>query len=418
MSQYFERALFHFQHARMDEAQNEVRRGLAEDPNDGRLHALLALALSDQEQWTEATEEARTAIHLAPDQAFSYYAMACVLSARNQLEKAGKAIRQAIRLDPYHAHFFATLASIEFQQRQWTETLQAAEQGLQIDAEHVGCRNMRTAALIKLGRKSEARASVDATLADDPEGETAHVNKGWLLLESNQHKEALEHFREALRANPLSESAKAGLIEALKARYLIYRLLLRYFLWMSKLSRQAQWGVIIGLYVGFRVLRSIARAQPALAPLVWPLLIAYMAFALLTWLSVPLFNLALRLNKYGRFALSRSQRVASNWVGSALVCALGCGVAAFVFSSAALAFAAAYFALLMIPLSGTFQCDQGWPRTVMGAYTGLLAAVGAAAILGMSFCLQFGSPCLLLFILGVVAFSWVGNAFSQVTPTR
>ena len=83
---------------------------------------------------------------------------------------------------------------------------------------------------------------------------------------------ALEHFREALRLNPSLEWARAGLVEALKARYPVYGLLLRYFLWMSTLSRRAQWAVILGA-CSFRALRAVATNNPALAPWITPLLV-------------------------------------------------------------------------------------------------------------------------------------------------
>ncbi|MDB5311521.1 MAG: tetratricopeptide repeat protein [Gemmataceae bacterium] len=46
---------------------------------------------------------------------------------------------------------------------------------------------------------------------------------GWALLHARQPAEALTHFREALRLDPTNEWARDGLIEALKARYWVYR---------------------------------------------------------------------------------------------------------------------------------------------------------------------------------------------------
>ena len=56
-------------------------------------------------------------------------------------------------------------------------------------------------------------------------------------MHAGDFRGALEHFREALRLNPSPEWARAGLVEALKARY-PSAASLRYFLWMSTLSRR------------------------------------------------------------------------------------------------------------------------------------------------------------------------------------
>ena len=57
--------------------------------------------------------------------------------------------------------------------------------------------------------------------------------------------------REALRIAPENEYARHGLVEALKARHLVYRMMLAYFLWMARLSSKARWAVVIGALVLF-----------------------------------------------------------------------------------------------------------------------------------------------------------------------
>src|SRR5206468_3894993 len=147
----------------------------------------------------------------------------------------------------------------------------AAEQGLQLDPEHVGCANLRAMAMVKLGRKAEAGATIDAALAKNPDNALTHANQGWTLLEKGDAKKALEHFCEALRLDPENAWARHGIVEALKARNLIYAVMLKYFLWMSKLSRQAQWAIILIGYFGNQMLGSMARTNPRLAPWVLPL---------------------------------------------------------------------------------------------------------------------------------------------------
>ena len=199
-----------------------------------------------------------------------------------------------------------------------------AEQGLQHDAEHVGCNNARAMALTRLGRTAEAGQTLASALEREPENAWSHANLGWASLHEGDSKKALEHFREALRLDPTEDYAKAGLVEALQARNPIYGLMLRYFLFMSRLSGRAQWTFIIGAYLINRMLRGLARSNPQWAPWIMPVLVAYIAFVVLTWISQPLFNLLLRLNRYGRHALSDDQRRGANLVGILFFLALVC----------------------------------------------------------------------------------------------
>jgi hypothetical protein len=274
---------------------------------------------------------------------------------------------------------------IHIDQKQWAEGLAAAERGLALDAEHVACTNLRAIALVKLGRKAEAGATIEAALARNPENAITHANQGWTLLEQGEPARALEHFKEALRLEPGNEWARAGIVEALKARYFVYSLMLRYFLWMAKLSPQVQWGILIGGYFANRMLGQASKGFPALAPWIWPLRILYLAFVVLTWTADPLFNLLLRLNRFGRLALTEEQTRASNWVGTCLLLALvslaACVAIGF---KGPLVMAPLVFGLLVIPVAGAFNCSAGWPRRTMAGYAAVMAIVGVLA-LGLAF---------------------------------
>ena len=72
---------------------------------------------------------------------------------------------------------------------------------------------------------------------------------------------------------------------------------------------------------------EVAKSVPALEIFVWPLLIAYALFAMSTWVIEPLTNLLLRFNKFGRYVLSREEKISSTLTGLALLIALCGGVA-------------------------------------------------------------------------------------------
>jgi tetratricopeptide (TPR) repeat protein len=378
---HFERALLLFDQSRFDLAETELRQTLAEEPDHALAHAFLALCLCDRKEFQLATAEAETAIHLSPDLAFAHFALARVFQSRHRVDEALEAIREAIRLEPLDADYHAELASLRLEQRLWPEALAAAEEGLRCDAEHTNCINLRAMALVKLGRKKEAGQTIDAALARNPENSMTHANQGWTYVEKGEYEKGLEHFREALRLDPENDWARQGILEALKARHWIYALMLRYFLWMSKLSRGVQWGIILGLYFLQRILSAVARTNPELKPFITPLLFLYLIFVVLTWIANPLFNLLLRLNRFGRLALSREQTISSNFLGACLALSLACLAASVVTGQGGFFLGAIVAGLLCMPVAGIFKCHAGWPRTVMTVVTVLLLLAGLGAVL-------------------------------------
>jgi tetratricopeptide (TPR) repeat protein len=282
-------------------------------------------------------------------------------------------------------------------------------------------------ALVKLGRKSEAGATIEATLARDPDDAFSHANKGWTLLEEGRRREAMTHFRESLRLNPSNDWARSGLVEALKAGNPLYAVMLKYFLWMAKLPDGARWGIILGGYFGNRLLGGFAKSNPEWAPWILPVRVLYIAFALLTWLAHPFFNLMLFLHPMGRHALDDDQRAQATWVGLSMGLALA-SVAAWLLIPRQGDFlvSALVFGLLMLPISAIFICHPGWPRLVMIAITLGLAAAGTFAVVVICI-LQPGKNSALdsaawaafgLFALGVFLSQWIANWLATQRPAR
>lgn len=426
MDPQYERALILHQQRRFADAERELKQILSSDPHNANAHAMLGLCLAEQQNLSQATAEADAAVGLAPDMSFAHYVRARVLLDRNRPEEAGAAINEALRLDSFNPDYYAMLASIRFNQRRWPDALQAAENGLSITADHSSCANLRAMALVQLGRRDEAGAAIGQSLARDPHNAVTHANQGWALLNKGEHKKALEHFREALRLDPELDWARSGMVEALKARHLVYRIMLRYFLWMGRMRQAMQWGIIIGLYVAFQLITSVAQSHPELAPILWPLVIAYLIFAYLTWIASPLFNLLLRLNRFGRYALSKQQRVASNWIGISLLGGIVCLIAWRVTGQFALLISSIYFLLMVLPLAGVFRSPLGWPRWVMIAYSAAMALLGAAVIAIVATAGEMVSDAQAhrvnmmcsAFLIGIFVEGWIANLLAGVRVKR
>ena len=420
MPPHLQRALLLFDQGRLELAERELRLALAAEPAAPHARALLALCLLQREDYAGATAEAEGAVGLAPDFPFAHYVLGRVFLGRNRPREALAAATEAVRLDPTDADYCLLLARIHFHESAWAAALDAARRGLEQEPEHVGCTNLEAMALVKLGRPAEAGRTIQRALAREPDNSLTHANQGWTCLEARQPKQALEHFRESLRLDPQNEWARHGIVEALKAQHFLYAWMLRYFLAMAKLRDRAQWGIILGAYFGNQMLGGLARSHPGLAPWIQPVRILYLVFVLLTWLSSPLFNLVLRLNRFGRLALAEEETVASNWLGAFLAGALLAFAGYLVTDRESLLVLAGVAAFLVLPLTGVFKVTSGWPRWVMIAYTVFTGGLGLAAVGVAEYFLhsdphqaraglQLFSDLIGTFVVAVLASTWVLN---------
>jgi tetratricopeptide (TPR) repeat protein len=402
-----ERSTLLLEQSRFDLAEKELRRQLTEDHQDALAHSLLAFCLLKQGRLPEAEREARESVSLAPDEPFSHFHLGQVLDHRERLDQAAAAFQEAIRLDPEEADYPAALASIRVQQRRWDEALAATDQGLQLEPDHDGCINLRALILTQTGKTDEAHSTLDDALARDPDNAFTHANRGWTLLRESRPAPAIEHFREALRLDPSMEYARIGIVEAMKARNPIYRPILRFFLWMGSLQGRSQMWLILGLFFGVRLLRGVAKAQPALAPVIYVVIALYLVFVLLTWVADPLFNLLLRLDRFGRLALSREQVQSSNWFGGVLGLALVALAAGLATGSETLLLVALGAGALILPVTATFRCRPGWPRWTMAGYTALIVLLMSVALYRGAVAGFIGFA-----LIGSVLSTWIGSGLS------
>ena len=401
------RAQILMQQSRYEEAGNILKDLLRQEPNNVYVLALLAQVELLQDRAGRAEELISSAIGLSPDTGYLYYIKARIHLQRDQYNEAEKFLREAISLDPGQADYFALLASVKLTRKQYAEALDLAEEALGRDAENILGANIRSAALLKLNRKEEFLQAMEGALSHDPNNAYTHANYGWGLLEKGNHREAMNHFREALKNDPGSASAQSGMMEALKARYLFYRLFLRYSFFISNLAAKNQWVVIIGFYLVSRVLGSLAERYEGLQLFLTPILVLMALFAFSTWVIMPLSNLFLRFNTYGQYLLGKQEKMSSNFVAASLLVCLGGLVMYFVSSQPAWLTVALFGFAMMIPLSALFSLKNH--NNKMMIYTLVMFLLGA---LGIYTAFSTGAPFNLfttLFLIGFVGYQWIAN---------
>ncbi len=401
------RAQILMRQSRFEEAGTILKDLLRQEPNNVYLLALLAQVELQQEHAARAEQLINSAIGLSPDTSYLYYIKARIALQNEQYNEAEKHLQQAISIDPGEADYFALMASVKLTRKQYAQALEMAEEALDRDAENILGANVRSTALLKLNRKDEFYQAMEGALAHDPNNAYTHANYGWGLLEKGDHEKALGHFREALKNDPHYAYAQGGMMEALKARYLFYRLFLRYSFFISNLTAKYQWVVIVGFYVVSRALNSLSENNPALQPFLMPVLIVMALFAFSTWVIAPLSNLFLRFNMYGKYLLDKREKMSSNFVAGSLLVCLG-GLAGYLATdrSAWLIVALVGFAM-MIPLGTMFSVKNHHPKLVI--YASVMLLLG---LLGIYTAFRQGdiyNTFTALFLFSFIAYQWIAN---------
>lgn len=374
---FLKRGLLLFEQRRYDLAEKEFVQELQFDPTNCTAHAYLAMALLELKRYPEATRAAERAIESEPDNGLGYYAQARVYRRRNHPQKAEAAINQALGLRPDDAGFLALAAALAVDRRDWDEALRLAGEGLACDPDSSNCHNLRALAMIRKGQVQPAREALLELLQRDPQDPMTLANLGWVALQRSQRKEALDYFSRSLTEDPEDEYARDGLLEAMRLAYPLYGFVLRYMLWMARLSDKAQWAVMVGLYFLRQALEEIAKTHRGLRPLITAILWTMNIFNYLTFTARPLTTLLLRLNPYGRRILNQDEIDESNIIGLALAGAGGFYLAHYMTGRTVWMLASLVMFTIVYPASNIYNCEKGWRRTLMGVFTAVLLFIGA-----------------------------------------
>ena len=405
--QLINRAHILIQQNRYKEAEGILADVIGTDPNNSRLLGLYSDVLLELGKNKQAEAMISNAIGLTPDFDFLYYIKARVMLRLKKYDQAENSLEEAITLDPSEADYYALWASIKLARKQFDDALQLADRSLELDPENILGLNTRSTALLRLNKKDESLSTIEGALNEDPNNAFTHSTLGWNLLENGDHKKALVHFKEALKNDPNFEFAQAGMVEALKARYFLYRWFLKYAFWMSKLTAKYQWGVIIGFYILFRVLRGVAERSEALQPYLTPLLVLLALFAFSTWVINPISNLFFRLNTYGKHLLNKKEMLSSNFVALSAVFLIAGLVLYAWFGEAKWLTVAAFGLAMMVPFSVMFAPSTYKYSLVI--YAGAMFFIGIVAIAITFNGGEIFNMYSTIFVFGFIAFQWIAN---------
>jgi len=313
-----DRALALCELGRLEDAEEALREALREEPEDPLAHGILALVLVDLDHAEEALRSASRTVALAPELSLGHVGRAQALLSLERFEDAEASANEAIRLDPEDSDPWVLLTAAQLGQGRWDDAISAADRALSLEPESETAHGLRAVALSMSEGGADWEEAAGKTLAVAPGSALAHALSGHAHLVRGGEREAAERFREALRLDPESELAQAGLAHAMKASHPLFRPFFRFFLWQERLSRGWRIAITVGPILLVKALRPAADN-----PFVIALIALWIAFVAVTWLSVPIANLALRFSPVGRAVLPADQKRSSAvflvFVGAALL---------------------------------------------------------------------------------------------------
>jgi tetratricopeptide (TPR) repeat protein len=415
-----ERARLLMEQNRHGMAQDLLIQTLALDPDHARAHTWLALCVcQNRDRLKEATAEAERGVHLAPDDPIAHYVLAVVWQKRNEIAKALASIHEAIALYPVDADFHGIRSQLLGQQEKWQEALDAASEGLQFDPDNELCTTIRTLALERVGRVIDAKFQAEESLRQNPDSTWAHSSHGWAMLQQGHFKEAQQSFAEALRLDPSNELARGGMIQSLNSSNFVYRWMHLLLIRISRLGTRNVWILMIGLWIGMRLLNSYAKAHPEFAPWIQPILLCYLFLVTMSWLMVPLFNTMLRFHSFGKYLLSNSEKWSSNLIAAALGLAVLIGtVSSVMYGEWFLLFVAFLSGVwLSIAIVVPFQCDAKWARLIGIIVAGLFTLSFLLITVPMLFGLII-PDLFFAYAIGIMIYGFAGQALILAPAKR
>ncbi|WP_062992638.1 tetratricopeptide repeat protein [Nocardia anaemiae] len=377
-------------------AEHALRVALIREPQHVESHAVLAIALSRQNEHAAALAEAKEAIRLAPHWWYPHYVAGTVLHGAHRKDDALRAARAAQYFDPRVPAIWTLLARIHMAREEWRLSAQAARAGLTHDPHNAELVSLMTMALSEIGAPG-AMASAAQAVRLDPEDPLAHFAYGYAAMATRDIDKAVSAFQEALRLDPSMDVARQQLVEALKRRNPVYRGMV----WLQKENMGEAIAPLVAKTLHWGLLWAICWAQ-------------WTVGALLTW----------RLSRDTEHRqILRGNDLHAAWL-SLLALAVGAvmlvGGIAYNHPETGIAAAGLATLALVTPIQETFATPTQPARRILGCWTILLVAALATslgiAVIPASPDELGASPVLVM--LAALASVWVAHTIRRVFKRR
>jgi tetratricopeptide (TPR) repeat protein len=177
----------------LDAALNKALTGVRLDPQESRCHRFLVIIHLLRREFDLAEHHARLGLAINPNDADQMSVMGLVMTVRGRPKDALVWHEKAIRLNPFHPPFYDHgLGKALYLMRRYVEAIQAYTR---IPGSNHSIRVQLAACLAYAGQIVEAKARVDALLAERPDlGAADYVQRDFVF----ERPKDREHFREGL----------------------------------------------------------------------------------------------------------------------------------------------------------------------------------------------------------------------------
>ncbi len=384
--------------SRYEDAKRELETFLSTNPTDYYARKAYVITLLNCGENDLARERCEALLAEYPESTDTLHLSIEIDLADEYYNKAESKVDLLKEMSALDEDTFLLEAKVKMGQRNYDKALLATNQALEYDANNIEALNLKIALEGQLG-KPHSEDSIKHALELNPEDPYTIANHAYQLLRNGQAEAALERAAEALEKDPNNAFAQQVMAEALRSKFWLYRMFFNYSQFVSRLTEKGSWTFIIGIYIGYRIIRNLARQYPILLPLVY--LIA--GLFILSWLIEPIANLYLYFNKYGKLLLDKDDAKMALSAGAALGIALVSiglyfGIGGDLFLSLALV-----AGLSAIPLSSYLSPTKKSNQQKLTWFTFGLIGIGLLSLLP-----NLGAL-LIVFMLGVFAYQWVIN---------
>ena len=186
---------------------------LKENPGDAGAKNLKAELALDRGEIDQAWGELQAIVNANPNNAVYRYNLGRASMLKGDLEGARREFEQAIRIDPRLSRAQLGLAQLGIARRDYSEAIAKADVALSFEPRNSGARLVRTAGLVGLGRRDEARKELEAILASEPDSPDALFQMGVINNIEKKYKEAEAAYRRCHALSPTNARCLMGVVE-------------------------------------------------------------------------------------------------------------------------------------------------------------------------------------------------------------
>lgn len=189
---------------RLPEAENLFMEGLRASPNNPAILHSLGVLKSRLGKTGEAAELLRRAAELDPANPTVFSNLGKVLLTLGLLDEAQAACMEALRLNPEYSAGYRNLGSVLWEKDLLDDALEAFHAAIRFSETPPDVPLLKAIATIlqRLGKKDEATLTYKMALMVEPDNADVHFELGNLIYSTGKWVEAIECYREAVRANP------------------------------------------------------------------------------------------------------------------------------------------------------------------------------------------------------------------------